>query len=85
MVPGLMGQEDRGRAMIGGPFSLPDGDGRRFMHGDLTGRRHLIYFGSTCQLQKKSTIRAFPLRNMGFSDRSGVRLMFTAGEDKPHA
>ena len=42
--------------------------------------------GRTCQLQKKSrTIRAFPLQNMGFSDRSGVRLMFTAGEDKPHA
>ena len=47
VVPGLMGQEDRGRAMIGGPFSLVDGDGRRFTHEDLTGRHHLIYFGYT--------------------------------------
>ena len=47
VVPGLMGQEDRGRAMIGGPFALVDGDGRRFTHEDLTGRHHLIYFGYT--------------------------------------
>lgn len=47
VVPGLMGQEDRGRAMIGGPFSLVDGGGRRFTHRDLIGRHHLIYFGYT--------------------------------------
>ena len=47
VVPGLMGEVDRGRAMIGGSFSLVDGDGRRFTQEDLTGRHHLIYFGYT--------------------------------------
>ena len=35
--------------------------------------------------KKNRTIHAFPLQNMGFSDRSGVWLKFTASEDKPHA
>ena len=70
----------RWREAAGLPF------GGAFAAGGSGGDHPLARVGENLPVAKKSrTIRAFPLQNMGFSDRSGVRLMFTAGEDKPHA
>ena len=91
VVPGLMGQEDRGRAMIGGPFSLVDGDGRRFTHEDLTGRHHLIYFGYTfctdvCPTTLLTATEAIDALEPAVAGR--VRLVFVSVDperDKPGA
>lgn len=39
--------ETTGKALIGGPFSLVDGTGRRITNKDFAGRPMLVYFGFT--------------------------------------
>jgi len=42
-----LGQGERGRLAIGGPFSLVDGDGHAVTDRDFRGRVMMIYFGYT--------------------------------------
>ena len=42
-----LGQGERGRLAIGGPFALVDGDGHAVTDGDFRGRVMMIYFGYT--------------------------------------
>ena len=43
-IPGVMGS---GEALVGGPFTLTDQDGRRVSEKDFLGRHMLVFFGFT--------------------------------------
>jgi hypothetical protein len=48
-VEGMMqrSQEVVGKAAVGGPFTLVDGDGKRFTQDNLKGKFNILYFGFT--------------------------------------
>ncbi len=43
----LDGRPEQGRAQVGGPFTLIDGEGRTVTERDFAGRHMLVYFGYT--------------------------------------
>jgi len=77
----LEGRPQEGRASVGGPFELIDGDGRTVTERDFRGRHMLVYFGFTfcpdvCPTTLFSASQA--LDGIGPALASKVRLVFVS-------
>ena len=75
----LEGRPQEGRALVGGPFELIDGDGRTVTERDFRGQHMLVYFGYTfcpdvCPMTLFSASQA--LDGIGPELASKVRLVF---------
>ena len=60
-----------------------EGNLEGFLDVSSAERAFALYSPASCI--KNRLMGAFTAQNIGFSDRNGVLLMFTAGEDKPYA